>query len=237
MIDKNLNYGRDVIKGFSMKINKYNNVLDIGAGSGVDLLCYKEVAEKKGGKIELSALETHPSNLETLKHHNIKAYNIDLEKEKFPFNDNSLDIVNANQILEHTKEFFWIMHEVTRVLKVGGKFVVGVPNLASFHNRLLLLAGKQPTCIQVDSAHIRGFTKDGFLNSINNIWNGGYQLIDFKGSNFYPFSPFLAKPLSKVFPNSSVCIFLMLEKTKEYAEKDFLTYPVDNQLETNYYLG
>jgi len=29
----------------------------------------------------------------------------------------------------------------------------------------------------------------------------------------------------------------MLEKTKEYSEKDFLIYPVDNKLETNYYLG
>jgi len=238
MVDKNLNYGRDVIKGFAEKLNKYSNVLDIGAGSGIDLLCYREAVKKKGeGKVELLALEAYPSNLEKLKKNNINAFNIDLERERFPFDDNSLDVVSANQILEHTKEFFWIMHEVTRVLKVGGCFVIGVPNLASLHNRLLLLVGNQPTCIKVNSAHVRGFTKNGLIDSIDSIWNNGFKLIDFKGSNFYPFPPFLAKPLSKIFPNASTCIFLMLEKTKEYSEKDFLIYPVDNKLETNYYLG
>ena len=51
----------------------------------------------------------------------------------------------ANQILEHTKEVFWIWHEIARVLAPQGQLILGVPNLASAHNRLLLLLGRQPT--------------------------------------------------------------------------------------------
>ena len=166
MIDRSLNYGREIIKDFAIQARNYKTVLDIGAGNGVDLLSYRSIENK----CDLFALEAYKPNIEILNKNKIKTYDIDLEKDIFPFADNSIDIINANQILEHTKEFFWIMHETTRTLRLGGKFILGVPNLASFHNRLLLLLGKQPSCIQVDSAHIRGFTKNGIASAINNIW-------------------------------------------------------------------
>ena len=232
MIDRSLNYGREIIKDFAIQARNYKTVLDIGAGNGVDLLSYRSIENK----CDLFALEAYKPNIEILNKNKIKTYDIDLEKDIFPFADNSIDIINANQILEHTKEFFWIMHETTRTLRLGGKFILGVPNLASFHNRLLLLLGKQPSCIQVDSAHIRGFTKNGIASAINNIW-GGYKMVAFRGSNFYPFSPILAKPLSRIFPNGAVTIFIMFEKVDEYKNSDFLHYPIDKKLETNYYLG
>lgn len=101
-----------------------------------------------------------------------------------------------NQIFEHVKEVFWILHEVTRVLKKGGSLIVGVPNLASLHNRFLLLLGAQPTSIQNDSAHLKGFTKSDFKKLLQSGFNGGYKLEGFAGSNFYPFPPLLAKPLN-----------------------------------------
>ena len=69
----------------------------------------------------------------------------------------------ANQILEHTKEIFWILDQVSTVLKEGGHFLLGVPNLASLHNRLLLAFGRQPSPIQNNSAHVRGYTKPDVL--------------------------------------------------------------------------
>jgi len=48
--------------------------------------------------------------------------------------------------------------EVYRVLQPGGFLIVAVPNLAALHNRLLLLAGRQPTTLHVSNGdHIRGF--------------------------------------------------------------------------------
>lgn len=61
-------------------------------------------------------------------------------------------------------------------------------------------------------------------------------MVDFRGSNFYPFPPSIAKPLSKVFPNLAWSIFLLLRKTKKYND-EFIKWPIEKKLETNFYLG
>ena len=111
---------------------------------------------------------------------------------------------------------------------------MAVPNLASFHNRILLLLGKQPTSIQNHSAHVRGYTKPDLMRFIK-IWDG-YDLMDFQGSNFYPFPPIIAKPLARIFPRAAWSIFLLLKKTKEYND-EFIKWPIEKSLETNFYLG
>lgn len=63
---------------------------------------------------------------------------LNIERDPLPFADESVDIFMANQVLEHCKEIFWIFSEVSRCLKPGGCFIIGVPNLAALHNRLLL---------------------------------------------------------------------------------------------------
>ena len=162
-------------------------------------------------------------------------HSLNIELDKLPLENESVDIIIANQILEHTKELFWILHELSRVLKVGGKIIIGVPNLAALHNRVALLAGQQPTCIKANSAHIRGFTKSGLMQ-IMNCWEQGYLLNKLNGSNFYPFPPRMAKIMSKIFPNLSVCIFAEFEKQGAY-ESDYLQYPIKNRLATNFFTG
>ncbi len=147
-----------------------------------------------------------------------------------------MDVVMTNQVLEHVKEIFWILHEISRVLKVGGHIIIGVPNLASFHNRVLLLLGKQPTVIQNHSAHLRGYTKHDILRMFQMIFPDGYHLEDFRGANFYPFPPFAAKPLAQLLPNGAWSIFFLLRKKKVHQD-EFLLHPVLKQLETNFYVA
>lgn len=54
----------------------------------------------------------------------------DLEKP-LPFKDNSFDIVVANQVLEHTVNFFSVMEEIHRILKPKGILKVWVPHFSS----------------------------------------------------------------------------------------------------------
>ncbi|MDD3607709.1 MAG: class I SAM-dependent methyltransferase [Candidatus Moranbacteria bacterium] len=226
--DLRLNLGRDIIEKYISSV-KFDNVLDLGAGDGNDLL----IAKKIKPEAELLAIENYERGIENLSAKNIKNFPLNLEKDKIPMEKDQLDLIIANQILEHTKEIFWIFHEICRTLKKGQYLIVGVPNLASFHNRILLFLGRQPSCILTDSAHVRGFTKNEIIRFAK---IGGLELVGFNGSNFYPFPPFIAKPLSRIFPSLSVGLFFLFKKTGEY-NGEYLKFPVEQRLATNYFIG
>jgi ubiquinone/menaquinone biosynthesis C-methylase UbiE len=229
IVDQKQNMGRHLIKKFTSNIY-YEKVLDLGAGNGDDLLAIRNNNENA----QLFAIENYKPCIKELENRNIKYFSLNLENQKLPFGDNEMDLIIANQILEHTKEIFWIFHEISRVLKPGGYFLVGVPNLASLHNRILLLMGKQPSCIYPESAHVRGYTKEG-LQRFAKI--GKLKIIKTGGSNFYPFPPKIAMILSKVFPSLSVGMFILFQKDNFEYKGEYLKFPVDNKLETNFFTG
>jgi len=232
MIDRNLNFGRHLIKAFLGRAAPCGTILDIGAGHGFDL----QLARRVNPGASLIAVETHTSNIAELQDQGITVHRVNIECQELPLSGESVDVVIANQILEHTKEVFWILHEITRVLRVGGTLIIGVPNLASLHNRILLLLGCQPSPIKTRSAHVRGFTKHDILEFLESCFPKGYRLDGFGGSNFYPFPPLMAGLLARMMPNMAWGIFLMLHKTRAYAN-DFLRYPLEQNLETNFFLG
>jgi len=161
-IDKQLNYGRSIILNYAKKI-ECQSVLDLGAGQGIDL----DIFKNQHPLIKSYVVENWGSNIEILEKNSHVVCGTDIEKERLPFDDNSIDCIILNQILEHTKDIFWIIHECTRVLMHSVSLIIGVPNLAALHNRVLLLLGKQPTCIQTNSAHVRGYTKGGMIDFMN----------------------------------------------------------------------
>jgi SAM-dependent methyltransferase len=204
----------------------------MGAGTGADLL----VARARCPGARLLALEGVQPNVEKLTTLGLQATLHDLERDRFPFEDEYLDVVIANQILEHTKEIYWILHEISRTLRVGGRLIIGVPNLAALHNRVLLGLGQQPSPIKTLSAHVRGFTRGDLLAFLEGCFPGGYRLIDFRGANFYPFPPLLARSLARLFPTLAWGIFFLLEKAKPYS-REFLDTLVSKKLETPFYAG
>ncbi|HFK5512473.1 SAM-dependent methyltransferase [Elizabethkingia anophelis] len=231
-VDKRLNYGRNHIKNFTTNIADNSIIVDIGAGFGDDLLTIKS----NNPNVQLEAVEAYRPFHEGLKNKGIRVHHVNIERGILPFEDQSVDVILCNQILEHCKEIWWILHEISRVLKVGGLLIVGVPNLASLHNRFLLLFGHQPTAIQNNSAHVRGYTKNDFIKFLNSGFENGYSLKDFGGGNFYPFPPGIAKVLARFFPKMAVGIFFKFYKEKTY-KNSFLSYPMNRRLQTNFYVG
>lgn len=229
MIDRSLNYGRHHVRRFLEEAAPYDRIVDLGAGTGADLEAALEVCPGA----EAVAVEVHPPYAGPLEARGWKVLRLDIERDALPLPDASVDVVVANQILEHVKEIFWIFHQVSRVLSEGGHFIVGVPNLASLHNRLLLLLGRQPTALHLHSAHVRGFTRAGLLRFLDEVAPGLYQLMDRGGSNFYPFPPVVARPLARLFPSLAWGSFFLLRKRRPY-EDDFLRYLAGAELETNY---
>lgn len=232
MIDRSLNYGRHHIERFLKLSGSYTAVLDIGAGQGDDLM----LAHERNPQAALHAIEIHQEYASVLIDKGISVHSLNIEKDPLPFADSTVDLVMANQVLEHVKELFWIFHEISRILPIGGRLIVGVPNLAALHNRILLAFGRQPSPLQNNSAHIRGFTKGDVLGFIESCFPGGYRLMRFGGSNFYPFPPMIARPLAAVFPTFAWGIFFLFEKQRDYRD-EFLRYPVNERLETNFFLG
>lgn len=230
-----LNYGRDHVKYFAQKYkDNYQHsdyqIVDLGAGLGADL---ENISSIFGDLAKLYALEYYPPYQEKLTKDGVKVFSIDVERDKLPFADASIDIVIVNQVLEHTKDVFWILSEIVRVLRSDGIIIIGVPNLASLHNRIGLLFGMQPTSIETLSGHVRGFTLPGLRRMCerNEYLNFQERL----GCNFYPFPEKVAKILEKTLPNFSFGMLVCFTRTKkigsylEVLEQDFY--------ETSYFRG
>jgi SAM-dependent methyltransferase len=84
---------------------------------------------------------------------------VDIEAAEFPAPKDHFDVVVWNRDLVTVKNILPALRETRRVLRPGGLLVVAVPNLAALHNRLLLLAGRQPTTLHINNGdHVRGFT-------------------------------------------------------------------------------
>jgi SAM-dependent methyltransferase len=104
-------------------------ILDIGCGSGQFL--YK--MKKKGwivSGVEVSESAAKLGNeLEQL-----NIYNGNLLQAKFP--GASFDYIRSNHSFEHITNPEEVLQEIHRILKPGGKLLIGVPNIVSFNARL-----------------------------------------------------------------------------------------------------
>lgn len=226
-----LNWGRAIIRRWSLEVAQGKTelrILDVGCGDGDDIINFKNELEAKPLTLSLYGLDMLESHRAAAEAKGIKLSLVNLESDIFPYEDNFFDLIIINQVLEHVKEFFFIAGEMNRVLKPGGRLIIGVPNLASWHNRLLLLFGKQPTSIRLLGPHVRGYTKESLVKTLSEY--GGFSLERFAGSNFYPWPAPLAKVLAYLFPNAAVSIFLAFRKDIDASFEKFLA----TGLETNF---
>jgi SAM-dependent methyltransferase len=232
LVDPRLNYGRQVIEEYLTAVAPFATVVDIGAGEGKDL----QAARQTCPTARAIAIEGYAPYADRLRSSGVEVHQIDIERDKLPSEDEAIDVIISNQVLEHTKEVFWIFHEISRVLRIGGHLILGVPNLAALHNRVLLAVGQQPTVIQTNTAHVRGFTKPDLLKFLHSAFPNGFAYRKRRGSNFYPFPPIVARPLARLLPGMAWGMFLLLQKSHGYHD-EFLRYAEESRLETPFYLG
>lgn len=74
----------------------------------------------------------------------ITVFEVDIDKNRWPFASNSFDCVVSNLVIEHLSEVDHFISESYRVLKKGGITIVSTNNLSSWHNIASLLFGWTP---------------------------------------------------------------------------------------------
>lgn len=205
-----LNYGRHIVVDWALRYGEPGGkYVDVGCGACEGLLHLRRMLPKGTMIITLDHLAKY---VRIARGYGFDAQLVDIEWQEFPCRAGSADLVTINQVLEHITNIRNVYAAMNRVLKIGGYAIIGVPNLASLHNRIGLLFGRQPTCIAVPGPHLRGFTLDAVKQMID-TW-GGFEIVEVRGSNFYPFPPGIARMLADWFPGLAVGLFVLLRKTK-----------------------
>ncbi len=123
--------------------------LDIGCGDGSFTVLLKEALKAR----EAIGIEIAPEAIAALEKKGIKAYQLDIDEQAFPFADDYFDVVYCGEIIEHLFNPDHLLKEVHRILKPGGKCIITTPNLAGWPNRLALLLGYQPFATSVSPEH------------------------------------------------------------------------------------
>ena len=114
-------------------------------------------------------------------------HRVDVEAGAFPAADGDFDLVVWNRELVTVKNLGPALREARRVLRPGGVLLVAVPNLAALHNRLLLLAGRQPTTLHIGNGnHVRGFTIHSMTEFLTR--DLGLELLQVTGVGLAPVS-------------------------------------------------
>lgn len=203
------------VRQFLEQARPFRSALDVRPGDGALLAAVHRAVPGA----ELHALEAEPTRQPPLRALGASVFSAALERDALPFPDGSIDLVLLNHVLEHVRELFWVMHEVSRVLPVGGSLVILAPNLATLGNRLRLLLGHQPHTPGAG----RGFTRRGLVRLLQDAYPNGYRLAQVGGSRL------------RVVRTVSRELAVRLVKQREY-RREFLEYPTHEHL-SGFYLG
>jgi len=122
---------------FKSYLNRDDLILDIGCGSGVDLIkCAKYVRKAVGLDVDENSLSIADSLLKKSNLKNIKLLKHDAN-QKLPFKNSSFDKILCSDVLEHLKKRDFTLKEIKRVLKKNGSLFLVVDNPQTSWKRLL----------------------------------------------------------------------------------------------------
>jgi methionine biosynthesis protein MetW len=205
-----------------IEINPNDKIIDLGCGDGKLTFRIRDKSKAKN----IYGIDIFCGSLKNLKDQGLEVYIGDLN-QKLPIEDGTFDVVHANQVIEHLVETDNFVREIYRILCPGGYAIISTPNLASFHNLVSLIFGKQPFTAHVSNeillgnsfdpqkgtrhsrSHFRIFTRES-LKAIFEYY--GFDVENIVGSGFYPFMPPISSILARIDALHSVYITIKVRK-------------------------
>jgi SAM-dependent methyltransferase len=116
----------------------HGNLCDLGCDDGD----WTSVVAARSGCQRVYGIEVVPGRADEARARNIDVSVSDLD-QRFPFDDGTMDIVHANQVIEHVTDVDHFMSETRRILRVGGIAVISTENGSSWHNIFAAVMGWQ----------------------------------------------------------------------------------------------
>jgi SAM-dependent methyltransferase len=190
-------------------------VLDIGCANGGILLPLLD-------RHELHGVDLSPALVKMANESGIKAVLHDIEGEPLPYPDKTFDAIFCGETIEHQVDTDWLMSELNRVLKPGGKLVLTFPNIRTVLGLAMMLFFDLPPmyAARYRAPHYRDFT----LRTIKIVLKmQGLRFDKAIGSSFYwPKIGEFASGLASIFPSwaSTVIVVATKEKDSVYSARD-----------------
>ena len=117
--------------------------MDLGCGEGQ----FYDIIRKYRRNIEYTRVDISETQIKKLKSKGYKGFVVDATKE-IPFKKNSFDVVVCFEIIEHIFDTDYFLKEIYKVLKEKGKLILITPNIANYMDRIRLLFGRLPSCLE-----------------------------------------------------------------------------------------
>lgn len=143
---------KGVLTGMFLSANEHNkqNILNLAkrskGGSFLDLGCdegtwtLQVAASAQASRVAGIELNAQAAGLAQQKGVEVRVGDL---MDVLPYQENSFDLVHANQVIEHVPNIDHFASEAFRVLKPGGHLIVSTENGSSWHNILAAIMGWQ----------------------------------------------------------------------------------------------
>ena len=114
-------------------------MLDVGCGDGAYTIQFKRKIVCR----KIIGIEGNEKRIRMAKQNGVdKVVSANLEK-KWPFPNESFDVIISNQVIEHMINVDNFISEIYRLLRPGGYCVISTENLSGWHNIGALVLGYQ----------------------------------------------------------------------------------------------
>jgi glycosyltransferase involved in cell wall biosynthesis/SAM-dependent methyltransferase len=144
------------------------NILDIGCGAGVLGKALKTNNNKRfvvGIELNQEAIYFAKQNLDQI-------YQFDIEKFALPFPSGFFDCIIFADVLEHLVDPWQTLQKYLKLLKHQGTIIISIPNIRNIkilHQLIELKSWKYEDEGILDKTHLRFFTKNDFLEILDQV--------------------------------------------------------------------
>jgi SAM-dependent methyltransferase len=172
------------------------HVVDLGSSRGLFLARF-EGSQRSGIEIDPEERRRGKEHGVEAVEHFINAFDGSRMTARLPFDDGSVDVVLAGEIIEHIVDTESFLREIRRALRPGGAVVLSTPNILWWKHRFALLAGRYPDALDYrtrygdDFGHVRIFTPKLMRGLLEET---GFEDVHVVGKRLGPISSLTATP-------------------------------------------